>query len=305
MTKLYTPRTLYTLLNIGIAAYMILLSVLVLQQAHAQLDSPSAQMRSGVPPEEVQCNEGLLLVIRHGGDPACVREATAERLGLEPLRGAPAVYVPSDMTKANPDIEVTPAHAWVGYSHISQYAHEIVYTLEGTVTTIQDPILWVQAAGFVTASIPITLSVEKVHKGNLESDQFTFFVTASPVFVDGRLATSFASLGEELHLPHDFVIKDFAMDEISNSTDIRYRISDHSDQYEVGEKVIVHLVIYEDIDRTLSSGESVMISDGNITPYYTTPMGNESVYKIQDGLVFDHAGSAQQYDVVVNESRAT
>ena len=281
---------------------MILLSVLALQQAHAQLDSPSAQMRSGVLPEDVQCNEGLLLVIRHGGDPACVREATAERLGLEPLRGAPAVYSPSDMTKANPTIEVTPIHAYSGYSHISQYAHEIVYTLEGTVTEIQDPIMWISPSGYVESAIPIVLSVETIHKGDLESDQFTFFISTEFVLIDGHVATSNVSLGIDTNLRHKLV-KDFTVEEINNSTDKRYLISDHSDQYEIGDNVIVHLSADTYVDQTLSSGKSIMISNGNITPHYSTPMGEESVYKIQGGVVFDHAGSTVQYDIVVNESR--
>ena len=51
--------------------------------AHAQFDSPAAQQRSGVDPRDVMCNEGLFLVIRSGDRAACVRESTAQRLGLE------------------------------------------------------------------------------------------------------------------------------------------------------------------------------------------------------------------------------
>ena len=58
----------------------------------------------------------------------------------------------------------------------------------------------------------------------------------------------------------------------------------------------------EYVEQTLADGTAVMISDGNITPYYTSAMGNRSVYKIQDCVVFDHAGAVRQYDVVINES---
>ena len=51
--------------------------------AHAQFDSPAAQQRSGVEPWDVMCNEGLFLVIRSGDRAACVRESTAQWLGLE------------------------------------------------------------------------------------------------------------------------------------------------------------------------------------------------------------------------------
>ena len=287
----------------ALAASVILVSLLALQQAHAQYDPPSAQVRSGVSPEDVCCNEGLFLVIRDSGDPACVREATAERLGLEPLRDAPVAYVPSDMTKANPDISIMHVHASSGYSHISQYTDDVVYTLEGTVTAIRDPIMWVSSSSHVRAAIPVVLSVEKVHKGILESDEFTFFVPTDFVIVDGRVATSASSIGIEPY-PYPGIFKEFTADKIRNATDKRYQLGDSSDQYEVGDNVIVHLVVSEWVEQTLSAGTAVMISTGSITPYYQTPMGQESVYYIQAGIVFDHAGTVQQYDIVTNESRS-
>ena len=51
--------------------------------AHAQFDSPAAQQRSGVEPGDVRCNEGLFLVIRSGDRAACVRESTAQLMGLD------------------------------------------------------------------------------------------------------------------------------------------------------------------------------------------------------------------------------
>ena len=51
--------------------------------AYAQFDSPAAQQRSGVEPDDVRCNEGLFLVIRSGDRAACIRESTAQRLGME------------------------------------------------------------------------------------------------------------------------------------------------------------------------------------------------------------------------------
>jgi len=40
--------------------------------------SPRKQVSQGVEPEAVACNEGLVLILRHNGSPACVTEKTAE-----------------------------------------------------------------------------------------------------------------------------------------------------------------------------------------------------------------------------------
>ena len=265
----------------------------------AALDLISKRMALVNAPRDVQCNEGMLLIVRHGGDLACVRAEAAGKLRLEPPCYVPATYVPSDMTKANPDF--VPIHTSGGHLHISEYAHKIAYTLEGTVAAIQDPIMWVEPAGFVRAAIPIVLSVEKVHKGDLESDQFTFFITTGFVIIDGYMAISTSSLGMDPFPLHPR-FKDFTAAEINNSMDKKYEIDVSGDQYEIGDNVIVHLSVDEYVKQTLFAGTAVMISDGNITPYYTSAMGSKSVYKIQDCVVFDHTGAAQQYDVVVNES---
>ena len=173
--------------------------------------------------------------------------------------------------------------------------------MEGTVTAIQDPIMWVEPAGYVRAAIPVVLSVENVHKGHLESDRFTFFITTGFVIIDGYWAISTSALGMDPFPLHPR-FKDFTVTEIKNSTDKKYQIDVSGDQYEIGDNIIVHLSVDEYVEQTLSAGTAVMISDGNMTPYYTSAMGDRSVYKIQDCVVFDHAGAVQRYDVVINES---
>ena len=42
--------------------------------------SPSKQVEEGKAPEEVECKEGLKLIIRSGGNPACVKPETAKKL---------------------------------------------------------------------------------------------------------------------------------------------------------------------------------------------------------------------------------
>ena len=59
----------------------------------AYAETPAAQLRAGVAPDEVECSADLVLAVWAGG-PACVREQTVVRLGLElverPLRAADA-----------------------------------------------------------------------------------------------------------------------------------------------------------------------------------------------------------------------
>lgn len=51
-----------------------------IQPSLADLESPRKQIRFGVAPEKVTCDEGLVLMLRMSGMPACVKPATAERL---------------------------------------------------------------------------------------------------------------------------------------------------------------------------------------------------------------------------------
>ena len=57
-------------------------ALLAFSQSGAQLASPLAQTEAGTAPADVLCNEGLVLVMRASGA-ACLRPATADRLGLE------------------------------------------------------------------------------------------------------------------------------------------------------------------------------------------------------------------------------
>ncbi len=50
------------------------------QPSFADLESPRKQIKFGIAPEKITCNEGLVLVLRTSGMPACVKPTTAERL---------------------------------------------------------------------------------------------------------------------------------------------------------------------------------------------------------------------------------
>ena len=69
----------------ALAACAAVSALLALSQSGAQLASPLAQEEAGAAPADVLCNEGLVLVMRASGA-ACLRPATADRLGLEILQ---------------------------------------------------------------------------------------------------------------------------------------------------------------------------------------------------------------------------
>ena len=63
------------------------------------IGSPNFQLESGIAPEDIVCNDNLVLVIRTNGDVACVKVSTSERFGWEIIEK----YSPSIM-----DVELDP-----------------------------------------------------------------------------------------------------------------------------------------------------------------------------------------------------
>ena len=66
-----------------------LMALVVISPVFAEVDSPRKQIKNGVPFDKILCKEGLVLVERSNGVPACVYENTA--LSLE-SRGWGIVY---------------------------------------------------------------------------------------------------------------------------------------------------------------------------------------------------------------------
>jgi len=63
-----------------VIAFVLLIPLPVFAPSHPEyvgFESPRKQVAHGIEPENVTCNEGLLLIIRHNGMPACVKEDTA------------------------------------------------------------------------------------------------------------------------------------------------------------------------------------------------------------------------------------
>ena len=57
-----------------------ILSLALIQPSFGDLESPRKQIKFGVLPEKVTCDEGFVLMIRPSGMPACVKPTTAEKL---------------------------------------------------------------------------------------------------------------------------------------------------------------------------------------------------------------------------------
>lgn len=76
---------------------------LLILPINADIDSPRNQMKQGVSAEDILCNEGLELVIRTNGMPACVRPETADRMQE---RG---ILLVTKILKSNSEIVTVPA----------------------------------------------------------------------------------------------------------------------------------------------------------------------------------------------------
>ena len=66
--------------SFGIALFLILSLGIVGNFTSVDAESPRKQMNRGVSAEDISCRDGLSLVIRNNGSPACVSEDTADRI---------------------------------------------------------------------------------------------------------------------------------------------------------------------------------------------------------------------------------
>ncbi len=76
------------LLIIIAIAFVLLIPLPVFAPSHPEyvgFEKPLKQIMHGVVPEDVKCNEGLTLIIRHNGSPACVTPNTAEKFEIRGL----------------------------------------------------------------------------------------------------------------------------------------------------------------------------------------------------------------------------
>jgi len=87
------------------AGLLCALVAVALAPACAEVPPPLKQLESGVPPADIQCRDGRILVIRDGGSPACVYAATAERTGWKAAGtdGGSDVKDPAAQDAAHPE----------------------------------------------------------------------------------------------------------------------------------------------------------------------------------------------------------
>jgi len=81
-----------------------ILSLALIQPSFGDLESPRKQIKFGVSPEKVTCDEGLVLMIRPSGMSACVKPTTAEKLEERGWKQIIHKFV-----KAEKEIETVPA----------------------------------------------------------------------------------------------------------------------------------------------------------------------------------------------------
>lgn len=86
-------------------AIMMIFSLVI--SANAQIDSPKKQLKKGILPEDIVCNDGLYLMIRNNGTPACLKSTTLKifedrGLGFVPKEISNLVVKGSNKTQSPP-----------------------------------------------------------------------------------------------------------------------------------------------------------------------------------------------------------
>ena len=61
-----------------IFSFVVLMIFSIVTSAGAQVDSPKKQLKNGIFPEDILCNEGLQLFIRNNGEPVCLKSTTVK-----------------------------------------------------------------------------------------------------------------------------------------------------------------------------------------------------------------------------------
>jgi len=140
------------------------------------------------------------------------------------------IYIPSDITKANPNIIRQGMSQWqTAPTNIEAVKDKVIYTIQGTVLSIGDPIDrptgifyeynekgtddYIKVEGMM-GHFPITISVDQLYKGEFTSDEITFYLKLN-----------------------------------KNNLEDYYFIFDYQPNFEVSEKILVHLG-HSDIDFT-------------------------------------------------------
>ena len=105
--------------------------LVLIPPSFGDLESPRKQIKFGISPEKVTCNEGLVLMLRPSGMPACVTPTTAERLTEKGWNALVWKFV-----KTQNEIETVPASSMsVVNFYISDHDLNLAHNAVETVST--------------------------------------------------------------------------------------------------------------------------------------------------------------------------
>ncbi len=185
-------------------------------------------------------------------------------------------------------------------TNIADVAHKVVYTIEGEILEFGEPILHTDSQNRAHGAIPVTMSVDKLHKGTLDSDTFTFFLDSDVWLYTGEYLE-----GDEINVliyieNHRKMYPGTDYTDAPKSYVIRY----HSDLFEIGDKIIAHFKIAE-----FPPIRYIYEKDyGVLDEFYTIPLGKWGYYNVgDDGVVYGgvHHNSTVSLTRVLTESFST
>ena len=192
-----------------------------------------------------------------------LQDGPAASIGL----AEPYVYVPSDITKANPNIRVAGGHGSWSTTNISDVTDYVKYTIRGTISEIRDPVDWYVYDNAIAgmASIPVVMSVEEVYKGRFGSDTITFFLGAFIFYPD--IVSLDATIADTVGSRKEYLIPGF------------------EPQFEIGDHVLVH--IYEAPPSFLDDKIITPQDRAVLTPYYNIKLAKYGAYHVHGDRIYN------------------
>jgi len=199
-----------------------------------------------------------------------IYNSTMSSLGVE------IPYTPSDMTKDNPNIEIAIGSSSIEYVFIEQSVDfDVMHSIEGNVTAIHEPLSWADDSyGVEIISIPVDILVKKDHRdhtsmtkkynagGGDKFDRMIFELYKNNPVSEGDTITVYVQ-GD--------MFKGKVM------------LHPYSEQFELGEDVIVHLGI------TIPAGFGMpyIFHEGEGV-HYGVVIGENGKFKIENGIAYNH-----------------
>ena len=203
----------------------------------------------------------------------------------------PYVYVPSDITKANPNIRVADGHASWRTTNISDVADDVKYTIQGTILGIRDPIDWYAYDSALAGhgSIPVIMSVEEVYKGSFASNTIVFFLGSMMVYTE--MDSLQAAVTDVSVNVHSDTCSAYCGPTITIADAVgspkEYYIYPFEPQFEVGDRVLVHVY-----DAGVDFFDNKIISQQDLdvlTPFYSVQLGKYGAYHVHEDRIYNEA----------------